>query len=204
MLDLNALLKWCVDRQTGFEGGFNGRSNKLVDGCYSFWIGGCFPLLQALEAAKKQQKKLFDIQTMDYIQLEVSQAERASADLLEDKGIPAYSHALHEGKHLTREFLEHPELTGTEWLFDQTALQEYILLCCQQPNGGLRDKPGKSRDFYHTCYTLSGLSIAQHNPSHAQSVLGDSQNALRVINPVFNICRDKVEKCWAHFKQNNL
>ena len=28
--------------------------------------------------------------------------------------------------------------------------------------GGLRDKPGKSADFYHTCYCLSGLSSAQH------------------------------------------
>lgn len=28
------------------EGGFNGRTNKLVDGCYSFWQGGLFPLLQ--------------------------------------------------------------------------------------------------------------------------------------------------------------
>lgn len=28
--------------------------------------------------------------------------------------------------------------------------------------GGLRDKPGKRHDFYHTCYCLSGLSMAQH------------------------------------------
>jgi protein farnesyltransferase subunit beta len=29
-------------------GGFKGRTNKLVDGCYSWWIGGSFPLLEAL------------------------------------------------------------------------------------------------------------------------------------------------------------
>ena len=34
----------------------------------------------------------------------------------------------------------------------------------QDPRGGLVDKPGKSRDFYHTCYALSGLSVAQHSP----------------------------------------
>lgn len=28
------------------EGGFNGRTNKLVDGCYSFWQGALFSLLQ--------------------------------------------------------------------------------------------------------------------------------------------------------------
>ena len=30
------------------EGGFNGRTNKLVDGCYSFWQGGIFQVLQKL------------------------------------------------------------------------------------------------------------------------------------------------------------
>lgn len=29
-------------------------------------------------------------------------------------------------------------------------------------HGGLLDKPGRPRDFFHTCYALSGLSVAQH------------------------------------------
>lgn len=29
-------------------GGFRGRTNKLVDGCYSWWVGGCFALLEGL------------------------------------------------------------------------------------------------------------------------------------------------------------
>jgi len=28
--------------------------------------------------------------------------------------------------------------------------------------GGLRDKPSKPRDFYHSCYNLGGLSVSQH------------------------------------------
>jgi prenyltransferase beta subunit len=31
----------------GLEGGFQGRTNKLVDGCYSFWGAGDFPLIKA-------------------------------------------------------------------------------------------------------------------------------------------------------------
>jgi protein farnesyltransferase subunit beta len=31
-----------------FEGGFQGRTNKLVDGCYSFWVGALLPLIQAV------------------------------------------------------------------------------------------------------------------------------------------------------------
>lgn len=29
------------------------------------------------------------------------------------------------------------------WLFDQQALQKYVLLACQDFEGGLKDKPGK-------------------------------------------------------------
>lgn len=45
-IDLPRLLHWAVMRQGHVEGGFNGRTNKLVDGCYSLWVGGLFPLLQ--------------------------------------------------------------------------------------------------------------------------------------------------------------
>ena len=47
-LDLSRLLPWAVQRQGWVEGGFNGRTNQLVDGCYSFWQGGVFPILQQL------------------------------------------------------------------------------------------------------------------------------------------------------------
>lgn len=36
---------WVTSRQMRFEGGFQGRCNKLVDGCYSFWQAGLLPLL---------------------------------------------------------------------------------------------------------------------------------------------------------------
>jgi len=72
------------------EGGFQGRTNKLVDGCYSFWQGATFPLIAAILST---QGKTFD--------------------------------------------------SSNHWLFNQEALQEYILICCQNPHGGLLDKPGK-------------------------------------------------------------
>lgn len=39
------MLNWLVNRQMSKEGGFQGRTNKLVDNCYSFWIGASFRLL---------------------------------------------------------------------------------------------------------------------------------------------------------------
>lgn len=38
-LDLNSLIRWISMRQMEFSGGFNGRTNKLVDSCYSWWVG---------------------------------------------------------------------------------------------------------------------------------------------------------------------
>lgn len=46
--DLNRLMRWSVNKQMQFEGGFQGRTNKLVDGCYSFWCGAILPIVQAL------------------------------------------------------------------------------------------------------------------------------------------------------------
>ncbi|KAI8129683.1 Protein farnesyltransferase subunit beta [Lucilia cuprina] len=130
--DQEQLLKWTLQRQMAYEGGFQGRTNKLVDGCYSFWVGATIPITQAIMA--------------------------------------------NDGKPISKS------------LFDVGALQEYILLCCQKPNGGLIDKPGKPQDLYHTCYTLSGVAIAQHSESALNpAILGDPINELMPTHPLFNV-----------------
>lgn len=147
LCDLRALLRWTTARQMSFEGGFQGRTNKLVDGCYSFWQGGALPVIHSL---------------------------------LDKEGDKA--------------------LSRDRWMFQQEALQEYVLICCQHPSGGLIDKPGKTKDFYHTCYCLSGLSVAQHfaDGKHARScVIGNKElNEVKPCHPLFNIGLEAV--CSAH------
>ncbi|KAI1272407.1 terpenoid cyclases/Protein prenyltransferase [Xylaria sp. FL0933] len=46
-LDMPRLISWLSSRQYAPEGGLSGRTNKLVDGCYSHWVGGCWPLIEA-------------------------------------------------------------------------------------------------------------------------------------------------------------
>ena len=130
------------------EGGFQGRTNKLVDACYSFWQGATPALLS----------------------------------LVADEG--ATSAPL-----------------GGGMLFDRSALQEYILACGQQADGGLRDKPNKYRDFYHTCYALSGLSVAQWGPrpSEIPVVVGDQGNLLKPTSCIYNIRHDKLQAATQHF-----
>lgn len=136
-IDVERVLDWAVMRQMSYEGGFQGRTNKLVDACYSFWVGGLFPLL-AMQCKHRNVAKLFNAK----------------------------------------------------------ALERYVLECCQLGNGGLRDKPGVPRDLMHTCYALSGLSIAQH--------FGESgREDVKRVNPIYNLCDDKFERAWEWFRKSD-
>ncbi|KAH6574527.1 hypothetical protein BASA60_005434 [Batrachochytrium salamandrivorans] len=151
MLDIDALTAWVCARQMPLEGGFNGRTNKLVDGCYSFWQGGIVSLIE-----------------------------------------------MHRSKKLGRQVN----------IFNHDALQKYILICCQGEHGGLRDKPGKSPDYYHSCYCLSGLSVSQHVYQNADneiialprtSILGPPGNLLHPTHPTHNIRMERAKEIKAFF-----
>lgn len=60
------------------------------------------------------------------------------------------------------------------WLFDQDFLQAYTIFCCQNVNGGVKDKPTKGADPYHTTYGLSGCSIAQHKADFENLYAGEA------------------------------
>lgn len=89
-------------------------------------------------------------------------------------------------------------------LFHREALQEYILICCQRPNGGLIDKPGKPADPYHTCYNISGLAIAQHCDNRSDPlVIGPSSNEVLPTHPVHNIVPKAVLGAYSYFQYND-
>jgi protein farnesyltransferase subunit beta len=156
VLDLPALIGWLARRQMAFEGGFSGRSNKLVDGCYSFWQGG---------------KAQSDVVGAYCCEQTISQCSFF-------KGAMAIVSML----YISGDDDEHDSL-----LFDTAMLQRYILLCAQDIHGGLRDKPSKSRDFYHSCYNLSGLSIT--------GATGGKR--VEKTHPSFNIREERVQEVLA-------
>ena len=45
VIDMRAFVRWLTARQIPHEGGFQGRSNKLVDACYSWWQGSIFAII---------------------------------------------------------------------------------------------------------------------------------------------------------------
>lgn len=154
-----SLLKhWLLSRQMRLEGGFQGRTNKLVDSCYSFWQGAAVAIVQIIE---EQGDDVHDLnqylimKTRDHLRNSNSSNnndnEAADEDEVEVESIGS------------DENIRTATNTSGDLLFNQKALQKYILHCGQNVElGGLRDKPNKTRDFYHTCYSLSGMSIAQN------------------------------------------
>ncbi|WWD21152.1 hypothetical protein CI109_105634 [Kwoniella shandongensis] len=170
-IDAHAALRWSVLQQgEAIEGGgFRGRTNKLVDGCYSWWVGGAIPVVEELVKREKvgrerMEKKVSRIEKVDEEEVGVAEQEE---DWEDEAPAPP--------------------------LFNRVALQEFTLIAAQQEpgtTGGLRDKPGKRPDQYHTCNVLSGLSTAQHRVVHSASTVTankaafDSSKGLPAIKPV--------------------
>ncbi|AMD21730.1 HFL126Cp [Eremothecium sinecaudum] len=141
-VNIPKLMDWCSARQTNEEKGLSGRTNKLVDGCYSFWIGSVAAILEAY---------------------------------------------------------------GFGQCIDKSGLQEYILKCCQPDDRpGLRDKPGKPPDFYHTNYVALGLAAAQYNFNRDHRTnditctpIGETM--VQPIHPIYGLPIDDVKRFKEHW-----
>ncbi|KAJ0163547.1 Protein farnesyltransferase subunit beta [Colletotrichum tanaceti] len=176
-LDVPRLISWLSSRQYAPEGGFSGRTNKLVDGCYSHWVGGCWPLVDAVLKGARE---------------------------LEDRPTSG-RFTPHQGS-----------------LYSREGLIRYILCCGQDRSkrGGLRDKPSRPSDAYHTCYVLSGLSSAQHqwdltyvgedetilpepkwvvSPCAEGTQIFDEEDRVGTTHPVYTIPQESVDDMTAYF-----
>ncbi|KAI1078033.1 prenyltransferase and squalene oxidase [Whalleya microplaca] len=176
-LDVPRLISWLSSRQYAPEGGLGGRTNKVVDGCYSHWVGGCWPLIEA---------SIF-----------------GPADLPPSKN--------------TSEKL----YTEPYDLYSRDGLIRYILCCGQDQSkrGGMRDKPSRPSDAYHTCYVLSGLSSAQHvsrllatdgegltmhskydvSPHTSNPQIFDEEDRVNATDPVYVIPERKRKDIMSYF-----
>lgn len=189
-LDIPKLISWLSSRQDAPAAGFSGRTNKLVDGCYSHWVGGCWPLIEASLNASP------------------SATRGSSPPPPEEQPTPAAGRP--------------SAATSPATLFSRDGLIRYILCCCQDTSkrGGLRDKPSKFSDAYHSCYVLSGLSSAQHkwnlvsiraaegivevdgwaaSPFSEGQQIFDEEDRVRPNHPVYVIPQDKVEAARRYF-----
>ncbi|GAB2278144.1 hypothetical protein Dimus_012840 [Dionaea muscipula] len=224
-LDIARLIDWVVFRQ-GIECGFQGRTNKLVDGCYSFWQGGIFALIQRLgmdvhkrlatdvgkqddsvgcvQASVDCNSSEKQINLQDASSLSDENHSREEVELAEDGLINVRD--LENLAAVGFNFLKHRTQLGP--LFHSLGLQQYLLLCSQVLEGGFRDKPGKNRDYYHTCYCLSGLSVCQYTSSKdvdssplPQALFGPFSNLLESIHPLYNVVVDQYYEAHEFFSR---
>mmetsp|Transcript_2828 Transcript_2828/g.11543 ORF Transcript_2828/g.11543 Transcript_2828/m.11543 type:complete len:464 (-) Transcript_2828:1720-3111(-) len=206
-IDLEAFEEWLANRQMAVEGGFQGRPNKLVDGCYSFWQGcsaalledgvlygrriGCWDESYWLKSEDDDGREIYSPDmSLGSVLLDFARDPDPHSDMDLDldatSGVPGED----EGG---------PSPVN---MYDSRALQRYIVFCAQHAAGGLRDKPDKYPDYYHTCYNLSGLSTAQHclSSSVEATVVGDPSNRILPTNLVFNIRESKARRAVKYFK----
>ncbi|XP_013385112.1 geranylgeranyl transferase type-1 subunit beta [Lingula anatina] len=61
---IEKLKRWCIFRQ---QSGFQGRPNKPVDTCYSFWVGATLQLLDIYSMVDKACNRGFILETQDNI-----------------------------------------------------------------------------------------------------------------------------------------
>ncbi|ESO83518.1 hypothetical protein LOTGIDRAFT_222587 [Lottia gigantea] len=189
--------QWLARCQT-YEGGFSGAPGLEAHGGYSFC--GIAALL-ILNATKHFDIKALLRWTVNR-QMKYEGGFQGRTNKLVDGCYSFWQGGALPLIHMVLCAEEDPAVSANSWLFDTSALQEYLLICCQHPNGGLIDKPGKTRDYYHTCYCLSGLSVAQHFTSghlYHTKVVGSPKNAVRSIHPVFNIGVEAVVKAKSYF-----
>ncbi|GAC97897.1 farnesyltransferase beta subunit [Pseudozyma hubeiensis SY62] len=187
-LNRDSLIRWATAQQgTPFEGcGFRGRTNKLVDGCYGWFSGGgLFTVISAMVesdlieqahessptpsnlAGAQDWNGMLTVPPTPVVHApsvaDSSQSSGGSWKTESSLDSIATGQKPDEGNAAAA--VDVDDLSPLT-LFDRVGLQEYILVAAQRTGskgGGLRDKPGKSPDAYHTCYNLSGLSLAQHS-----------------------------------------
>ncbi|ELU41244.1 farnesyltransferase subunit beta [Rhizoctonia solani AG-1 IA] len=158
-VNVKKLVRWATGMQ-GLPiegGGFRGRTNKLVDGCYSWWIGGLEPLLLELLGLGNDEG---ETEVVSHVTEETDNAPMA--------------------------------------LFDKTSLQRFTLVSSQLSSGGLRDKPGKAADLYHTAYNLAGYSTAQHRVYRSLVTERKLLDAWKSSSGVIQGSEEKIRKItWA-------
>ncbi|CAE6365837.1 unnamed protein product [Rhizoctonia solani] len=160
-VNVKKLVRWATGMQ-GLPiegGGFRGRTNKLVDGCYSWWIGGLEPLLLELLGLGNDEG---ETEVVSHVTEETDSENAPMA------------------------------------LFDKTSLQRFTLVSSQLSSGGLRDKPGKAADLYHTAYNLAGYSTAQHRVYRSLVTERKLLDAWKSSSGVIQGSEEKIRKItWA-------
>lgn len=204
-LDVPLLISWLSSRQHAPEGGFSGRTNKLVDGCYSHWVGGCWPLIEAALNGPRAAANHGDHPLPD-----------AMDSLFSRDGLIRYILSCCQDQSRRGGMRDKP--SKYELPFTYPLIHPSIHFV--ERGVGLTQLSPRYSDAYHTCYVLSGLSSAQHKwdlvtpRAHESLMAGDSwtvspymegeqifdeEDRVCTIHPVYVMPQHKVEEVQSYF-----
>lgn len=139
--NLQNLLRWLAHKQMSDDGGFCGRSNKLVDSCYSYWQGAIFPLLHPYLDLENDNNGLLDNWIFDASSLQdyILNQCQASKGLLRDKpDIP-------------------PDFYHTCYALSGLSISQH------QPDGNIVDIGARQVNIVDTIHPLFNLTIMNVN-----------------------------------------
>ncbi|KAH9471495.1 hypothetical protein Pst134EA_005391 [Puccinia striiformis f. sp. tritici] len=201
-LDYDSCLRWAAHMQ-GLPiegGGFRGRTNKLVDGCYSWWCAGAFPLLRALMSSDLTDEQdsfdLFDRQALQEYILLISQdlTPKAKQGGLRDKpsAVPDmyHTHYILSGLSLAQHSQKHSpqHIEELRQSFKTPDYSKCILGDSESEHDGFE----RMKEIY-------SRALAWEVQQDKDLVVGLVSNEVLPVHPVLNIKHSAVGKMMSYF-----
>ncbi|KAH9468409.1 hypothetical protein MJO28_004709 [Puccinia striiformis f. sp. tritici] len=204
--DFEACLRWAAQAQASpiEGGGFRGRTNKLVDGCYIWWCGGLFPLLEGMIMSdNSDDQKLPDLCDRQALQEYILLASQ-------DQPPAKIEGGLRDKPGMA------PDMYHTHYISAGLSVGQHKPTYSNKEIGNLIDNL-KSPDF-STCILGSNETESQalermkgvysrtlgwkFNPDD-KLVVGPPENEVGHVNPVLNVKHSAVKQIMDHFYQQH-
>lgn len=211
-LDYDACWRWLTMMQAlpVEGGGFRGRSNKLVDGCYSWWCGGLFPVIGQLIS---DEQALFD----DTITDESAEGISTSYDrrglqeyvLLASQGQPPFDD---EGGLRDKPFMG-PDVYHTHYVLSGLSAAQHFHQFSSSKSTNLKEKfklrnslgrcikgvDENSEEASHRMRAIYARALAWVTCEEKKLIVGLPENLIEPVHPVFNIDSHSVKATMDYF-----
>ncbi|KAH9809845.1 terpenoid cyclases/protein prenyltransferase alpha-alpha toroid [Melampsora americana] len=214
-LDYQACLRWLALMQAlPIEGGgFRGRTNKLVDGCYSWWCGG---LIQVIEALIEEEESVNDDQK--------SRSAASINALYDRKGLQEYILLISQGQDpepIVGGLRDKPSVPPDHYhthyiLSGLSSAQNHHRISQDQSKRMSSEFDSRSKvphfkgqdetieESMERCKSIYSRSNSWVLLDEKGVVIGVPENRLIPIHPVFNIRPEYVKKTMDHFYLQDL
>ncbi|KAG8872050.1 CAAX farnesyltransferase (FTase) subunit beta [Tulasnella sp. 331] len=214
-----ALLRWAAMMQgseVNESGGFRGRTNKLVDGCYSWWVGGLYTLIEEIlgkatgeavkhdeghESRNEKEEDWADVDdslvNREALQRYILIVAQASTGGLRDKpNVPSDPYhtlynlsGLASAQHRTFFSTDRADKIRSAWVD-----AEGLIATSETP----QERHARRREtFVAACAWMEDEGASQY-------VGNVKENRVNAVHPVFNLMMSQTRATMNHFYGQNI